>query len=124
MLNSGLPALPVVDADGRSWASSASASSWPRCFRATSVSSSYAGFIKHGLDDAIERRIGCRSESVSGYMNTEHIAVGEDFSDVQLAETFLHHRVLSSRSPTPAVSAGHHASRFFRRLGERFLEHP
>jgi len=27
-------------------------------------------------------------------MNTEHIDVTEDFSDVEVAETFLHHRVL------------------------------
>ena len=27
-------------------------------------------------------------------MNTEHIDVGADFSDAQVAEIFLHHRVL------------------------------
>ena len=27
-------------------------------------------------------------------MNTEHVDVGTDFSDAQLAEIFLHHRVL------------------------------
>ena len=37
----------------------------------------YAGFVKHGLDDAIERRAACRNEPVAKYMNTEHIDVGE-----------------------------------------------
>ena len=27
-------------------------------------------------------------------MNTEHVDVGPDFSDTQVAEIFLHHRVL------------------------------
>jgi CBS domain-containing protein len=27
-------------------------------------------------------------------MNTEHVDVTDDFSDEQIAETFLHHRVL------------------------------
>lgn len=27
-------------------------------------------------------------------MNTEHVEVGADFSDTQVAEIFLHHRVL------------------------------
>ena len=30
----------------------------------------------------------------SKYMNTEHVDVGPDFSDTQVAEIFLHHRVL------------------------------
>jgi len=36
-------------------------------------------------------------------MNTDHIDVGEDFSDTQLAEIFLHHRVLI----VPIVDKGH-----------------
>jgi CBS domain-containing protein len=27
-------------------------------------------------------------------MNTEHVDVGTDYSDLQVAETFIHHRVL------------------------------
>jgi hypothetical protein len=27
-------------------------------------------------------------------MNTEHVDVGSDFPDIQVAEIFLHHRVL------------------------------
>jgi CBS domain-containing protein len=57
-------------------------------------------------------------------MNTEHIDVGPDFSDAQLAETFLHHRVLivpvvDERQIRGVVTRAD----FFRRLGQRFLEH-
>jgi hypothetical protein len=51
---------------------------------------------------AIEKRAGCRDEPVGDYMHTEHIDVGPDFSDAQIAETFLHHRVLIVRSSTRA----------------------
>ena len=46
------------------------------------------------IDDAIERRLECRREAVEKYTNTEQVWAGPGHSDVQLAETFLHHRVL------------------------------
>jgi CBS domain-containing protein len=56
-------------------------------------------------------------------MLTEHVEVGGDFSDVEVAETFLHHRVLV----LPVLEGGRVTgvitrSDFFRRLGEAFLE--
>ena len=83
----------------------------------------YAGFVKHSLDDAIERRAACRNEPVGQHLNTDHVEVGEDFSDVQIAETFLHHRVLV----IPVVADGQVTgvitrSDFFRRIAERFLQ--
>ena len=54
----------------------------------------HAGFVPRSLDEALEKRDTCRSEPVGEHMNTEHIDVGEDFSDIELAEIFLHHRVL------------------------------
>ena len=56
-------------------------------------------------------------------MNTEHIAVDDDFSDVQIAETFLHHRVLiipvvKDRQVSGVITR----SDFFRRIAERVLE--
>lgn len=54
----------------------------------------YAGFIPRSLDAALEKRAACAGEPVGKHMHPEHIDVGEDFSDTQLAEIFLHHRVL------------------------------
>jgi CBS domain-containing protein len=55
-------------------------------------------------------------------MTTEHVGVGPDFSDIQVAEIFLHHRVLV----VPVVADGRvegliTRSDFFRVLAERFV---
>jgi CBS domain-containing protein len=123
ILRSGLPALPVVGDDRAIVGIFGEREFMAALFPGYVGQLKHAGFIKHGLDDAIERRIGCRDESVSGYMNTEHIAVGEDFSDVQLAETFLHHRVLIIPVlRETGVSGVITRSDFFGRIAERFLE--
>jgi CBS domain-containing protein len=80
----------------------------------------YAAFVPHSLDDAIEKRGGCRNEPVSKHMNTEHIDLSGDFSDAAVAETFLHHRVLV----IPITEDGRVVglitrSDFFRELAER-----
>ncbi len=56
-------------------------------------------------------------------MTTDHVEVGPDASDAELAEIFLHHRVLI----VPIVEAGRVAgivtrTDFFRALAERFRE--
>ncbi len=50
--------------------------------------------MTHSIDEVIEQRLECRHDPVSKYANTEPIAAGDEWSDAQLAETFLHHRVL------------------------------
>ena len=56
VLDSGLPALPVVDDDERSSGSSASASSSARVFPGYLKELKYAGFVKRSLEDALEKR--------------------------------------------------------------------
>ena len=58
-------------------------------------------------------------------MTTDHVDVGADFSDAQVAETFLHHRVLI----VPVVDDGRLVgvitrSDFFTALAQRFLDSP
>ena len=53
-----------------------------------------AAFLRRSLDEALEKRDACRLEPVGKHMNTEHVDVGSDFADTQVAEIFLHHRVL------------------------------
>ena len=81
-----------------------------------------AAFLRGSLDKALEKRDGCRFELVREHMNTEHVEVSSDHSDLQVAEIFLHHRVLI----VPVVDDGkvvdviaRHG--FFRELAERFL---
>jgi CBS domain-containing protein len=125
ILDSGLPALPVVDAKDRLVGIFGEREFMGALFPGYLRELRYAGFVPRTLDEAIEKRAACRDEPVGDYMHTEHIDVGADFSDAQLAETFLHHRVLV----IPVVESGQvkgviTRAEFFRRLGERFLEHP
>lgn len=123
ILDSSLPALPVVDADGRLKGIFGEREFMTALFPGYVGQLKYAGFVKHGLDDAIERRAACRNEPVGQHLNTDHVEVGEDFSDVQIAETFLHHRVLV----IPVVANGQVTgvitrSDFFGRIAQRFLD--
>jgi CBS domain-containing protein len=123
VLDSGLPALPVVDADDRFVGIFGEREFMAALFPGYLKELRYAGFVPGTLDDAIEKRAGCRDEPVGDYMHTEHIDVSSDFSDAQVAETFLHHRVLI----IPVVESGQvrgviTRADFFRRIAERFLE--
>ena len=123
ILDSALPALPVIDADGRLKGIFGEREFMTALFPGYVGQLKYAGFVKQGLDDAVERRAACRNESVGQHLNTDHVEVGEDFSDVQIAEIFLHHRVLI----VPVVANGKVAgvitrANFFGRIAERFLQ--
>ena len=81
-----------------------------------------AAFLRGSLDAALEKRNTCRFEAVGKHMNTEHVEVDSDHSQLQVAEIFLHHRVLI----VPVVDDGkvvdviaRHG--FFREIAERFL---
>ena len=81
--------------------------------------------MPRSLDEALEKRAACAGEAVGEHANTDHIDVGEDFSDTQLGEIFLHHRVLI----VPIVDAGAVTGvvtreDFFRALAGRFLNMP
>jgi CBS domain-containing protein len=94
LLDSDLPALPVVERDG-SFAGIFGEREFMRAvFPGYLGDLRHAGFLSRSIDDALERRDAARSELVRRHMNTEHIDVGPDFSDLQVAEIFLHHRVL------------------------------
>ena len=88
------PALPVVDARGKLLGIFGEREFIAALFPGYLTTLGYAGFIPRSLDEALEKRATCVDEPVAKHMNTEHIDVGEDFSDTQLAEIFLHHRVL------------------------------
>ncbi|MFA9400401.1 MAG: hypothetical protein ACERKT_04755, partial [Acidobacteriota bacterium] len=58
--------------------------------------------IRRSIDDAIELREARSSESIRKYLTTDHVTVEDDYSDTQIAEIFLHHRVLV----VPVATAG------------------
>jgi CBS-domain-containing membrane protein len=94
LLDSSLPALAVVDSNDRFAGIYGEREFMTAAFPGYLKQLRYAGFVSHTLDDALERNEACRLEPVAKHMNTEHVDVGPDYSDIQIAETFIHHRVL------------------------------
>jgi CBS domain-containing protein len=94
LLESGLPALAVVDRDERFVGIFGEREFMTAAFPGYLKELKFAGFISHTLDDALERNDACRQDPVAKHMNTEHVDAGPDYSDLQIAETFIHHRVL------------------------------
>ena len=122
LLDTELPALPVVDARECLHGIFGEREFLSAVFPGYLDILKYAGFVKKDLDSALEKRRECSVEAVGKYVNTEHVDVGTDFSDAQVAETFLHHRVLL----VPVTDAGKVVgvitrADFFRSVAERFL---
>jgi len=118
IVDAGLPALPVTKEDGTLVGLFGEREFMGALFPAYLGDLAYAGFVPHSLDAGIERRLNCVNETVERYINTEHVDVDEDYSDAELAEIFLHHRVLvvpvvdSERKPVGVVTRND----FFRTL--------
>ena len=122
LLDSGLPALPVVDDDAATVGLFGEREFMEALFPGYVGQLGYAGFVSGRLDDVLEKRASCAQEPVSQHMNTEHVSVEDGFSDVSLAEIFIHHRVLVvpvERDGRPIGVVTRTA--FFRRLAESFL---
>ena len=122
VLDSDLPALPVVDENDRLLGIFGEREFLGAVFPGYLKELKHAGFVKRSLEDALEKRASCRSEEVRAYANTEHVDVGTDFSDSQVAEIFLHHRVLL----VPVADGGKVVgvitrSDFFHSVAGRFL---
>jgi CBS domain-containing protein len=122
VLDSHFPALPVVDDQERFAGIFGEREFLGAVFPGYLNELAYAAFVPRSLEAALEKRRECRADPVSKYMNTEHVDVGSDFSDTQVAEIFLHHRVLL----VPVVDDGTvlgviTRSDFFRSVAERFL---
>ena len=122
VLDSGLPALPVVDGDERYAGIFGEREFMAALFPGYLRELKGASFLSRSLDDALERRVTCRQEKVAQHLNREHVDVDSDYADTQLAEIFLHHRVLV----IPVVHEGRlqgviPRGLFFRAIAERFI---
>ena len=121
VLDSELPALPVTE-DDKLLGIFGEREFLGAVFPGYLKELKYAGFVKRSLEDALEKRASCRSEAVRQYVNTEHVDVGADYSDAEVAEIFLHHRVLvlpvtEDRRVVGVITR----SDFFRSVAERLL---
>jgi CBS domain-containing protein len=125
MIEADVPALPVLDARGKLLGIFGEREFIGALFPGYLTTLGYAGFIPRSLDEALQKRAGCADEPVAKHTNTDHIDVDEDFSDTQLAEIFLHHRVLiipivHDHGVTGVVTR----EDFFRALAGRLLDRP
>ncbi len=102
VLDSGLPALPAVEPDGSFAGIFGEREFMTALFPGYVGELGSAAMIKRSIDDTIDRRLTCRSEPIRDYMTVDHVSVEDEYSDTQLAETFLHHRVLI----VPIATAG------------------
>ena len=122
LFDSGLPALPVADEDGRYRGIFGEREFFNALFPGYVRTIGYAGFIPRSIEDVLEKRAECAMEVVGDHLNAEHVDVTADVSDVQIAETFMSHRILI----IPVTDHGRVTgvilrSAFFRALAERFL---
>ena len=123
IIDAGVPALPVMGGDGRLAGIFGEREFINAIFPGYMGQLHYAGFVTKATDEVLEKNAGSATAPVSDYMNTEHVDVGPDYSDAQLAETFMHHRVLV----IPVADEGRVTGivtrwDFFRALAERLLE--
>jgi CBS domain-containing protein len=122
ILASELPALPVVDERGRFAGVFGEREFMAALFPGYLDQLRGAAFLRRSLDETLEKRDACRMETVGAYMNTEHVEVAPDFADTQVAEIFLHHRVLivpvvQERQVTGVITR----KDFFRAIAEKFV---
>ena len=115
-----LPALPAIESDGSFAGIFGEREFMLALFPGYVSELTSSAMISRSIDDTIDRREGCADEPIRQYLTTDHVLVEDDYADTQLAELFLHHRVLI----IPIATAGRlHAlvtrNDFFRTLAER-----
>lgn len=122
LLETDLPALPVLGPEGRLLGVFGEREFFGALFPGYLSELHYAGFVPRSLEAALGKRAACRRTAVGEVAFTEHVDVGPDFSDAQVAETFLHHRVLLLPVTDDSEVLGVITrADFFRSVAERFL---
>jgi CBS domain-containing protein len=94
LLDGHLRALPVANARGRFAGVFGEREFLRALFPGYLGELKSAAFLTAELDEAIERRAGAGREPVREFMTTDHVDVPAAASDMQIAEVFMHHRVL------------------------------
>jgi predicted transcriptional regulator len=89
-----LPGLPAVDDNGKFAGIFGEREFMAALFPGYLGELASSAMIRRTIDETIERRVGCGQEPIRKYLTTDHVVVEDEYSDTQLAEIFLHHRVL------------------------------
>jgi CBS domain-containing protein len=123
VIESGLPALPAVEEDGSFAGIFGEREFFSALFPGYVGTLHSAAVISRTIDEVIDRRLDCSEEPIRDYLTTDQVVVADEYSDTQLAELFLHHRVLV----IPVATEGRiHAvvtrNEFFRALAARVID--
>jgi CBS domain-containing protein len=94
LIEAELPALPAVEADGSFAGIFGEREFMTALFPGYVQELASSAMISRSVDETIDRRAHCGREPIRAYLTTDHVLVEDDYSDTQLAELFLHHRVL------------------------------
>jgi CBS domain-containing protein len=94
VVEAGLPALPAVDDKGKFAGIFGEREFMAALFPGYFSELSSSAMIKRSMDESIDRRLDCSIEPIRAYLTKDAVLVEDDYSDTQLAELFLHHRVL------------------------------
>ena len=122
VVESGLPALPAVDAAGRFAGIFGEREFMSALFPGYVAELSSSAMISRNMDEAIDRRLECALEPIRKFLTEGAVVVEDDYSDTHLAELFLHHRVLVIPIATEGrVHAVITRQDFFHELVRRFV---
>ncbi|MCD6016409.1 MAG: domain containing rane protein [Solirubrobacterales bacterium] len=94
VVESSLPGLPAVEDDGTFAGIFGEREFMAALFPGYVGELGSSAMIRRSIDETIDRRESCREEPIRKYLTTDHVVVEDEYSDTQLAELFLHHRVL------------------------------
>jgi len=94
VIETNLPALPATEPDGAFAGIFGEREFMAALFPGYVGELTSARMISRSMDETIERRLECAQEPIRRYLTTDAVLVEDDYSDTQLAELFLHHRVL------------------------------
>ncbi len=118
-----LPGLPAVDSNGKFAGIFGEREFLAALFPGYMNELSSTAMIKRSIDYTIDRREECATESIQKYLTRDHVLVEDDYSDTQLAELFLHHRVLVIPIATKGrVHAVVTRADYFAAVARRFTE--
>jgi predicted transcriptional regulator len=122
VIEADLPALPVVNEKGEFAGIFGEREFMAALFPGYVGELASARMVSRDIDATIERRVTCREEPISEYLTTDHVLVEDDYSDTQLAEIFIHHRVLIVPIATEGkVHAVVTRNEFFKALAEKLI---
>jgi CBS domain-containing protein len=122
VVESGLPALPVVKADGSFAGIFGEREFMGALFPGYVKELTSSAMISRSMDEAIDRRIECALETIEKHLTVDAVVVDENYSDTHIAELFLHHRVLVIPVATDGrVSAVITRHDFYEALVGRFI---